>query len=85
MYKFSVAIPTFNSSEFIKECILGFKNSKYIDEIIIMDDCSKDTEIEKIKKIINETDQNFNFTIKLQTNKNNLGAFVTKYNLISGS
>ena len=50
-----------------------------------MDDCSKDTEIEKIKKIINETDQNFNFTIKLQTNKNNLGAFVTKYNLISES
>ena len=83
MYKFSVAIPTFNSSEFIKECILGFKNSKYIDEIIIMDDCSKVGEIEKIKKIINETDQSFNFTIKLHINKNNLGAFVNKYNLIS--
>ena len=51
MNKFSVAIPTYNSSKYLKECIYGFKNSKFIDEIIIGDDCSG---IEELKNINNK-------------------------------
>ena len=40
MYKFSVAIPTYNSSDYLRECIYGFRKSKYIDEIVISDDGS---------------------------------------------
>jgi len=85
MYKFSVAIPTFNSSEFLKECIYGFKESKYLNEIIICDDNSDTDEVNRIKKIIHESSQQFDFEIKLIENENNLGAFKNKYKLIEYS
>ena len=85
MNKFSVAIPTYNSSKYLKECIYGFKNSKFIDEIIIGDDCSGIEELKNIKKIIKQANKFFNFQIKLIENSQNLGAFKNKYKLIESS
>lgn len=85
MYKFSVAIPTYNSSKYLKDCIYGFKNSKYLDEIIIGDDCSDIQELQKIKKIVQKANQYFYFDIKLIENTENKGAFKNKYNLIESS
>ncbi len=85
MYKFSVVIPTYNSSEYLKKCIYGFKNSKFLDEIIVGDDCSKDDEIDKIKKILNDVSHYFSFEIKFIENKDNIGAFKNKYKLIQSA
>ena len=82
MYKFSVAIPTYNSSEYLKECIEGFKNSKFIDEIIVCDDGSEIQDKNIIKKIISDANLSFNFEIKFYENKDNKGAFKNKYELI---
>ena len=85
MKKYTVAIPTYNSSDYLRECIYGFKNSKYLDEIIVSDDCSKLEELESIRKIVKQANQKLNFEIKLlESNKNN-GAFINKYNLILAS
>ena len=85
MYKFTVAIPTFNSSDYLKECILGFRNSKFVDEILIGDDCSDRNELSNVESIIQETRTIMNCEIKLIKNKNNIGAFKNKYNLIINS
>ena len=85
MYKFTVAIPTYNSSAYLKECILGFRNSTHIDEIIIGDDCSNEIEVEKIKLIINEVKKIMTCKISFIGNKENIGAFKNKYNLILNS
>jgi len=85
MYKFSVAIPTYNSSDYLRECIYGFRKSKYIDEIIISDDGSDINELKKIKRIIQKANKYFNFEIKLIENTENSGAFINKYKLIKAS
>lgn len=83
--KFSVVIPTYNSSKYLKECIRGFKNSKLIDEIIVGDDCSHPLELQKIKQIILNENSKFTFDIKLIESSKNNGAFRNKYNLIASS
>lgn len=84
-YNYTVAIPTYNSSKYLKECIYGFKNSNYIDEILVGDDYSEFQELEKIKKIIKEANKLFTFEIKLLENSQNNGAFKNKYKLIESS
>lgn len=84
-YNFTVAIPTYNSSKYLKECIYGFKDSKYLNEILIGDDFSNSEELEKIKKIIKESNKYFDFKIKLLENSKNYGAFKNKYYLIEKS
>ncbi len=73
----SVAIPTYNSSMYLKNCLDSLLNVKIIDEIIISDDYSNDSEFKKIKIIIN----NLKTTkrIKIYRNEKNLGAFINKY------
>ena len=85
MYKFSVAIPTYNSSTYLEECIYGFKNSNFLDEIIVGDDCSEINEIKKIQKIIHQAKKNLPFDIKLLKNEQNIGAYKNKYKLIEAS
>lgn len=85
MNKFSVVIPTYNSSEYLKSCIYGFKNSLLLDEIIIGDDFSDFNELKTIKKILIEAKQYFSFDIKLLENEVNIGAFKNKYNLIESA
>ena len=52
--KVSVAIPTFNSSKYILQCVKPILSSKFIDEIIISDDFSSLTEFEILKRHIEE-------------------------------
>lgn len=85
MINFSVAIPTYESSDFLKQCIYGFKNSKNLNEIIVGDDGSSPEELEYIKQIIKEANQKFSFEIKLMKNKENLGAFVNKFKIIESA
>jgi len=42
MKKISIAIPTFNSSKYLRQCIRGFTLSRNIGEIVIHDDGSED-------------------------------------------
>ena len=84
-YNFTVAIPTYNSSKYLKECIYGFRFSNYLDEILIGDDFSDREELRKIKKVIQESNNHFGFNIKLLENSKNNGAFKNKYNLIKSS
>ncbi|OUW38363.1 MAG: hypothetical protein CBD44_00945 [Flavobacteriaceae bacterium TMED184] len=73
----SVAIPTFNSSLYLKDCLNSLLNVKIIGEIIISDDCSNDFEFEEINNIV----EGLNTTkeIKIYRNDQNLGAFINKY------
>ena len=48
--KVSIAIPTYNSSKYLYECIKALSNFKTIDEIIIHDDHSDTQEFKSIKK-----------------------------------
>lgn len=75
--KISIAIPSFNSSFFIEECISGFENSKLIDEFIIQDDCSNTENSENLKNIVRKLENDLN--INLYENKTNLGAFINKF------
>lgn len=84
-YNYTVAIPTYNSSRYLKECIYGFKNSNFINEILVGDDHSEFQELEKIKNIIKEANKLFTFDIKLLENSHNNGAFKNKYKLIESS
>ena len=68
MNNVSIAIPTFNSSEFIKETIMSCINQKNCNiEIIVSDNASSDNTIDKIKEFTS-----FN-TIKIINNKTNIG------------
>ena len=69
MYKFTVAIPTYNSSSYLKQCIHGFKNSKFVDEIIVGDDFSDIDEQRKIIEIIKDAKDKIDCDIKLLTNQ----------------
>lgn len=71
--KISVAIPHYNNTKFIKDSLKVPIEDERIDEIIIVDDASKD--LEKLKNIIKELNSN---KIKLFENKKNLGCYHNK-------
>ena len=73
----SVAIPTFNSSKYLNDCLKSLINEQKIDEIVISDDGSSDVEFENINKIVENI--NSNKEIKIYRNDENLGAFVNKF------
>ena len=76
----SVAIPTFNSSNYLKSCLKSLINISLIDEIIINDDCSNENEFNKLNQIIRGIDNNSK--IKIYKNEKNIGAFKNKYECI---
>ena len=78
MQKFSVAIPTFNSSKYLLDCLSRFQNSKSVDDIIVSDDYSSDEEFIKLKSIV-EIKRNDGLNISLIQNKLEKGAFNNKY------
>ena len=82
MKKFSVAIPTFNSSKYLFDCLSRFQNSKSVDDIIVSDDYSSDEEFIKLKSIV-DIKRNDGLNISLIKNKLEKGAFNNKYNAIS--
>lgn len=68
--KISVALATYNGSEYIKELLNSLKNqTKQGFEVIICDDCSSDNTLE----IANEFAKNTTLTCKVFKNTNNLG------------
>ena len=80
--KVGVAIPTFNSSKYILQCVKPILSSKFIDEIIISDDFSSLTEFEILKRHIEEIKYSTDKKIELFRNNENLGAFRNKYKCI---
>jgi len=85
MHNFSVVIPTYNSSRYLKECIYALKSSTLLDEIIVCDDGSEYQELENIKNIIQKASKHFSFEIIFLENKKNIGAFKNKYRLIKAA
>lgn len=72
--KFSVLIAHYNNAEYFKDCFASLKAQSFSDfEVIIVDDCSEESEIQSIKKIIN-SDSRF----KLFINEENKGVGFTK-------
>jgi len=75
--KVSIAIPTYNSSKYLYNCIKALSNFKTIDEIIVHDDHSSTQEFENIKKITEKFSSKLN--IKIYRNEINIGAYKNKY------
>lgn len=73
----SVAIPTFNSSRYLNDCLRSLIDVHKIDEIVISDDRSSDVEFENINKVVENI--NSNKEIKIYRNEQNFGAFVNKF------
>ncbi len=78
--KISVAIPTFNSSNYLTMCINSVFKNKVVNEIVIHDDYSDVENYNKILKIANDFDKKID--IRVIRSKKNYGAFINKYNNI---
>ena len=75
--KVSVIIPNYNYEKFIEERIDSVVKQTYpIYELIILDDCSTDNSVNKIKKIIKKYN---NINIKLEINKKNSGSVFSQW------
>jgi glycosyltransferase involved in cell wall biosynthesis len=52
--KFSIIVPTYNSEAYIEELMNSLKDQTYDSndfEVIVVDDCSSDDTLKKVKKI----------------------------------
>jgi len=76
MEKISVAVPFFNTSQYINELLDPLLKCEYIDDIIINDDASLDEEFSKLENIIGSINSK---KIKIYKNKTNVGGFKNKY------
>lgn len=66
----SVAMCTYNGEKYIREQLESIINQSMLpDEIVICDDCSKDTTLEILKDTLNS----YNGIVQLVSNKHNLG------------
>ena len=81
--KLSVAIPTYNSSNYLIDCLNSLKKIRHVDEIVINDDCSSEDEYYKILKIKEDFSKSIKKNILLNRNDKNLGGFKNKYIAIS--
>ncbi len=81
--KLSVAIPTYNSSKYLLDCLSSLKKIDHVDEIVINDDCSSEDEYSKILKIKEDFSKGKRINILLNRNDKNLGGFKNKYITIS--
>lgn len=83
MEKISIAIPTYNSSIYVKESLeLLLKTSKtpIFHEIVVNDDNSEIEDFENLLKLINYfSDKHRNVSFSLNRNNKNLGGFKNKY------
>tara|TARA_Y100000816_G_scaffold173920_1_gene125093 strand:- start:290 stop:1081 length:792 start_codon:yes stop_codon:yes gene_type:complete len=76
----SVAIPTYNSSKYLDDCLKRFVGLNIVNEIIIQDDNSSEKEIKNIKDILKNINSK---KISLHINSENKGAFFNKIEAIS--
>ena len=73
----SIAIPTYNSSQYLAEALKSLLKFKCVDEVVIQDDGSGSKERESIKNIVNGFEKKLD--ISFYFNEKNLGAFQNKY------
>ena len=70
----SVVIPVYNEQQTIKTVIRTVSNSKIVNEIVIVDDCSVDNSVSIIKETIDKTlNEKTHLKILFSQNKRNLG------------
>ena len=78
MYKnFSIVIPTYNSTRYLFELLKSTLGLRYMNELIIVDDNSNESEFKKIKDIC-ERDLFKDLNIRIHQNDKNLGGFHNK-------
>ena len=85
MNNVTVVIPSYNTSTYIKDCLKIFLKSTCINEIIIGDDFSRVSELEKLEEIVFELKKETKKEIILIKNNKNKGAFENKKNLVQES
>ena len=76
---FTLVIPTFNSSQYLEELLNSSLGLTYLNEIIIVDDNSKQSEVDIIENLITH-EKYKNLNIRLEKNNVNLGGFRNKQN-----
>lgn len=76
----TLAIPTYNSSQYVEEAIQYAINNDFVSEILIRDDCSAPGHYEKLESIASNIPK-----VRLILNKTNLGGFVNKYRAVESS
>lgn len=68
--KVSICIPMYNREVYIEQCIDSVLSQDYANiEIILMDDCSTDATVDRVKKYLNDD------RVKLYINKENIGVY----------
>ncbi len=75
---FSVVIPTYNSSKYLRELLQSLKNLKFLNDVVITDDCSHSDEYKNLIEIIKEVEFK-DLNISLSRNEYNIGGFKNKY------
>ena len=81
----SLGIPTYNSSIYLKQCLDSIRGSKIINEILISDDGSKESELLKIKEIASIYKSKYSLNIICFESAKNMGAYKNKLKLIENS
>jgi glycosyltransferase involved in cell wall biosynthesis len=81
----TVGIPTYNSSIYLKQCLDSIKGPKVINEILISDDGSNESELLKIKEIVSIYQSKYSLNITFFESEKNMGAYRNKLKLIENS
>lgn len=76
----TLAIPTYNSSQYVEEAIQYAINNDFVSEILIRDDCSTPGHYERLESIVSNIPK-----ARLIRNETNLGGFTNKYKTVESS
>ena len=79
--KFSIAIPTYNSSQYLNKNLNKFKRLKNLKEVVLVDDNSSNPHIQNLLSIKSQYEKFY--TVNLIFNNKNLGGFSNKYKAVS--
>ena len=77
----SIAIPTYNSSQYLSKNFHKFKKLNNLKEVVLVDDRSNDYHIQKLLDLKSKFDDSYK--IKIILNEQNLGGFSNKYKAVS--
>lgn len=79
--KFSIAIPTYNSSQYLNKNLNKFKRIKNLKEVVLVDDNSTNLHIQKLLDLKRKYEKFY--AVNLIFNNENLGGFSNKYKAVS--
>ena len=79
--KFSIAIPTYNSSQYLNKNLNKFKKIKNLKEVVLVDDNSTSLHIKSLLDHKSKYENFYNVNVLL--NNKNLGGFANKYKAVS--